>query len=307
MRNPLVSVLIQNFNYGRYLRQAIDSALQQTYGNIEVVVVDDGSTDQSHAIIARYGDRIIPVLKANGGQPSAFNAGFEASHGEIICLLDSDDWFLPDKVDKIAEAFASDTEVQWIFHPLYNSLPNGTAEIIPKPRTELTNRRVDERKAVTRGRIYSYYLTPPTTGLSFSRVILERIFPIPNAAAADPYLIYAAMSLAPGMHLNHALAIRRVHGANMSMRSEWRLLWAQSYLATARQLRSRFPHTSRLSNKICSGAMAGYFRSWQRDSQFETAIMAYLRDSGPTSIVEILLRALYLSLPLFRSRRRRRV
>src|SRR5215213_900396 len=94
---PLVSVIIDNYNYGRFLREAIDSALGQTYPRVEVIVVDDGSTDDSRAVIAAYGDRVVPVLKENGGQASAFNAGFAASRGELICFLDADDTFMPEK------------------------------------------------------------------------------------------------------------------------------------------------------------------------------------------------------------------
>ena len=65
--NPLVTILINNYNYGRYLREAIDSALGQTYPFREVVVVDDGSTDNSRDIIRSYGSKILPILKENGG------------------------------------------------------------------------------------------------------------------------------------------------------------------------------------------------------------------------------------------------
>src|SRR5256886_12063249 len=100
---PLVSILINNYNYGRFLREAIDSALRQTYTNTEVIVVDDGSTDDSRPIIAGYGSRIVPVLKENGGQASAFNAGFAVSKGQWICFLDSDDFFAPAKAQAIAD------------------------------------------------------------------------------------------------------------------------------------------------------------------------------------------------------------
>ena len=98
---PLVTILINNYNYGRFLKDAIDSALNQTYRNLEVIVVDDGSTDDSREIIAAYGNKITSVLKENGGQASALNAGFAASRGEIICLLDSDDSFDPCKVERV--------------------------------------------------------------------------------------------------------------------------------------------------------------------------------------------------------------
>ncbi len=74
----LVTILINNYNYGRFLRQAIDSALDQTYTNIEVLVVDDGSTDESRSVIYSYGDRVRAVFKENGGQASTFNAGVAA-------------------------------------------------------------------------------------------------------------------------------------------------------------------------------------------------------------------------------------
>ncbi len=116
--NPLVSLVINNYNYGRFLAEAIDSALKQTYPHTEVIVVDDGSTDNSRDITASYGDNISPVLKQNGGQASAFIAGFAASKGEIICFLDSDDMFLPEKVADIVDAFGYSSDLQSRFHPL---------------------------------------------------------------------------------------------------------------------------------------------------------------------------------------------
>ena len=77
-----LTVLINNHNYARYLREATDSALEQTYPRTEVVVVDDGSTDESTEVIRSYGDRIVPVFKSNGGQASAFNAGF--AHDRLL-------------------------------------------------------------------------------------------------------------------------------------------------------------------------------------------------------------------------------
>src|SRR5450631_2550416 len=90
MSGPLVSVLINNYNYREYLAQAIDSALSQDYDPIEIIVVDDGSTDDSRSIIARYGTKIRTVFQNNSGQASAFNAGINAAQGDILCFLDSD-------------------------------------------------------------------------------------------------------------------------------------------------------------------------------------------------------------------------
>src|SRR5687768_9956304 len=88
--NVPVSIVINNFNYGEFLGEAIESALQQTYAPVEVIVVDDGSTDSSRQVISDFSS-VIPVLKSNGGQGSAMNAGFRVSTGAIICFLDSDD------------------------------------------------------------------------------------------------------------------------------------------------------------------------------------------------------------------------
>jgi len=101
--NLLVSIIINNYNYERFLAEAIDSALAQTYEDVEVIVVDDGSTDNSRQIIAEYGDRIIPILQANGKQAAAFNSGFARSQGEIIIFLDSDDYLVPQAVAEIVK------------------------------------------------------------------------------------------------------------------------------------------------------------------------------------------------------------
>src|SRR5208282_584801 len=93
---PLVSIIVTNYNYARYLRAAIDSALAQTYPHVEVIVVDDGSTDESREVIESYEKRVLPVIKANGGHGSAVNAGFVVSRGEIVIFLDADDELLPE-------------------------------------------------------------------------------------------------------------------------------------------------------------------------------------------------------------------
>lgn len=92
----LISVLINNYNYGQYLKECIDSVLNQTYQNFELIIVDDGSTDNSSLILDQYSvidQRIKIIKKENSGQLSAFNAGFRASKGEIIFFLDADDLY----------------------------------------------------------------------------------------------------------------------------------------------------------------------------------------------------------------------
>src|SRR5882672_12511034 len=119
---PLVSILISNYNYGAYLGDAIESALRQTYDKLEIVICDDGSTDCSSRILERYRSldrRIMVVYQANGGQSLALNAAFHKSTGDIICLLDADDVFMPDKVLQGVEAFGAAPDARLAVNKLF--------------------------------------------------------------------------------------------------------------------------------------------------------------------------------------------
>lgn len=97
----LVSTVIPTYNRREELTRAIDSALAQTYGNQEVLVVDDGSTDGTAQMLAqRYSDRVRCICRPNGGVSSARNQGMREARGEFIALLDSDDEWLPMKLEK---------------------------------------------------------------------------------------------------------------------------------------------------------------------------------------------------------------
>src|SRR3954469_14377816 len=115
---PRVSVVINNFNYERYVGEAIDSALAQHQDDVEVVVVDDGSTDGSAEVIGSFGDRVVPVLKPNGGQGSAFNAGFAAASGEVVIFLDADDRLASNAASTGAAAFAAEPRLASIQYRL---------------------------------------------------------------------------------------------------------------------------------------------------------------------------------------------
>ena len=104
---PLVSIVVNNYNYARFLPRSIGSALAQTYPLVEVVVVDDASTDGSQEIIQAYGQRVTPVLRAvNGGQGAALNSSFAASRGEIVIFLDADDCLYPRAVETVIRQFS---------------------------------------------------------------------------------------------------------------------------------------------------------------------------------------------------------
>src|SRR5215212_2261626 len=173
---PSVSVVINNYNYGRFLGEAVDSALGQTYPYLEVVVVDDGSTDDSREVIASYGDQVIPVLKDNGGQGSAFNAGFSASSGEVVIFLDSDDYLFPRAVERVVTVWEPGVaKVQYRLQKV-DALGNPTGDFDPPLNMPLSSGEV-WRLLLQRGA----YVRPPTSGYAFSRVVLELVFPMPEA------------------------------------------------------------------------------------------------------------------------------
>lgn len=98
---PLVSVIIPAYNVADYIGAAIESALAQNYPNVEVVVVDDGSTDGTGAVIDRFRSEVVVVTQANGGLAAARNAGFRAATGDLFALLDGDDVWLPERLDRL--------------------------------------------------------------------------------------------------------------------------------------------------------------------------------------------------------------
>ena len=212
MLNSRVSIIINNFNYSQFLAQAIDSALNQTYCDVEVVVVDDGSKDNSPEIIKSYGDAIVPVLKENGGQASAINAGFMASQGEIVMLLDADDYLHPFAVEQVVSAWKSDTvQVQ---SRLQLVDPYGKhIDIYPKPEIPFDSGEVSHL-LLERGR----YRTTVTSGLSFSRKALAQILPIPEAEfriSADGYLVTLVPFYGKVVSIDRPLGVRRYHGSNL--------------------------------------------------------------------------------------------
>lgn len=106
-----VSVIIPNYNYGRFLQEAIDSALGQTHRPHEVIVIDDGSTDESRQILKGYGDRIRVHFQKNEGVGAARNKGAEMSTGDLLAFLDADDYWFPRKLEKQIAELNTDPEI----------------------------------------------------------------------------------------------------------------------------------------------------------------------------------------------------
>lgn len=214
--HPLVTVLITNYNYASYLGMAIDSALNQTYQNVEVIVIDDGSTDTSQEVIKHYEKKVISVLQENQGQPSAFNAGFSISKGEMICLLDSDDVWLPQKVEEVMKAFQAYPNASVIYHKVQNINTIGTFIGQPWPPYQPIRGNIADKVVRTGG----WWPFPPSTGLSFSRKYLDRAMNIPEKEyeplGADSYLADLAPFFGDVVGVNQVLSLYRIHDSNHS-------------------------------------------------------------------------------------------
>jgi GT2 family glycosyltransferase len=103
---PKVSIIIPTYNTGRYVLDAIDSVLQQTYPNVELIVVDDGSTDDTPALLAQHPGVFTRYRQTNAGQSAAMNFGWKQSHGELLGYLSADDRLHPNAIETLVAAMA---------------------------------------------------------------------------------------------------------------------------------------------------------------------------------------------------------
>jgi glycosyltransferase involved in cell wall biosynthesis len=298
---PLVSIIINNYNYAHFLPQAIDSTLLQTYKNIEVIVVDDGSQDTSKEVIAGYGEQIVPILKENGGQASSYNVGFAASQGDIICFLDADDVFLPHKIAEIVAAFNHSEDIAWCFH----SLKLIDQQSHPLPGTTTVNyitQACDFRSLLAVGKMPPSL--PPSSCLCFRRSLLNQILPMPTSRllhAGDNYVKFVAVALSKGFMLVDALTLQRIHDANMVTLQPHKIyLTAREYVHTGCWIRKEFPDLRKFANKLLSLAICINWRPVDCDHENTKIIQEYLSISTWLEKLEIYLRATYYAQkPLF--------
>lgn len=217
---PRVSIIINNYNYAGFLAAAIESALAQAYAPKEVIVVDDGSTDGSREVLSGYAGRVLAVLKANGGQASAFRAGLGASQGEVILFLDADDLLYPEAAAVAASCFADPRVVKasWPLEVI-DGQGQSTGETLPPRQKPLPEGDLADSLLRTGP---DSYLSPPTSGNAWSRGFLEAALS-PSLLAdqeaeyrqgADGYLITLAPLFGHVRAINRALGAYRIHGRN---------------------------------------------------------------------------------------------
>jgi glycosyltransferase involved in cell wall biosynthesis len=206
-----ITVLITAYNYGRFIEESIESVLSQDYplDKIQILVVDDGSTDDTCERVKKYGSRVEYFCKPNGGQASALNFGFAKAVGEIVVLLDADDLFVPRKLARIAEAFEQDPIIGMVYHPMVEW------DVQTNERRTL-NPHLFSGDLRNSPELFLSYPVLPASCISFRRKDVIPLLPIPETIRmlGDAYLVILLPLVAPIVAFSEPLTLYRIHGGN---------------------------------------------------------------------------------------------
>jgi glycosyltransferase involved in cell wall biosynthesis len=286
----LVSVIVANYNYGRYLREAVHSVLDQDYEPLELIVVDDGSTDDSRAILESIDSPNLQCrFRQNGGQASAWNDGYGASKGSIVVFLDADDTLVPGSIRRHVEALSSSGVVR-----SQGCLPIVTAEGertgITIPETPAT---LDPLPLLLRFGPSSY-ICVPASGNAWKREFLENVFPLPSVSFGADALLFDIAPLFGQTTITGAdVAQYRKHGSSWMDKNRG---------LSASNLRRSLQEREARSERIATFARArGYdvniavwaSRSWRE--QLMRDLLARLERSSGRPSIPTLLRAAWSS------------
>lgn len=241
---PSISVIIPNFNYEAYVGPAIDSALNLDWPDVEVIVIDDGSTDASRAVITGYGARIAVILQENSGQLVACNKGFAMSRGDIVIFLDSDDLLHPSLVRELVAVWTPRTSKVQVQMRTVDAQGRPIGTVFPQYHSVPTPEDVRAWSTHT-----TAYPTPPGSGNAYARWFLERIFPLVNTCgtANDSYCLAAAPFLGDVITVAKPLVSYRVHGKNQGALSKLDVHQFERQLTRAHQ---RFAYAQGIARTI---------------------------------------------------------
>ena len=214
MAAPLITVLIDTYNHERFIEKAIVSVLEQDFpaGEMEILVVDDGSTDGTTEIVRKFEPRVRLLRKTNGGQASAFNAGIPEARGEIVAFLDGDDWWASNKLTRVTQTLSADPSLGFVGNGIVIMHRDGSAEseVLREGFRFQANTLEGARLFGVRGSFMG------TSRMTIRRDILRKIGPVPEAIVvqADEYLFTIAAVLASAQILPDLLTYYRLHDAN---------------------------------------------------------------------------------------------
>lgn len=226
-----VSIVIGSYEYEQFVRAAIDSALAQTHDDVEIIVVDDGSNDDTDTVLRSYGSRITVIHHAeNRGQAAGYNSGFAAVTGDLTWFVDADDAVLPDACSRVVSMFANDPELVKAHGPLrlVDVAGDDLGRTIPTDPRQLS--AGDLRDHVRR---YRSYVWPPSTGNVYRTSALSEVMPVPEAeyrGAADSFLCEQLPICGTVGRSIEPLGVYRIHGGNQFIGRAVELGWLQSKL-----------------------------------------------------------------------------
>ena len=214
MPRPFVTALVDTYNHESFIEEALRSVLQQDFpsSEMEILVVDDGSTDRTPELVRKFGPRVRLLRKANGGQASAFNLGIAEAQGEVVAFLDGDDWWAPNKIKRVVQVFASQPEVGIVGHSITELLFDGRQRI--ERVREDTRFQANSPKGARIFRTRKNFLG--TSRMAIRTPLLKRILPVPASLViqADEYLFTMAAVLSQAVVLSEPLTFYRHHSAN---------------------------------------------------------------------------------------------
>ena len=216
---PLVSVLMPNYNYGEFIGEAIESVLRQTYSNFELIVCDDGSTDNSRAVVERYQarDARIKLLRQdNGGQGAAIYSAYAASKGEIIFLLDADDIYLPEKLAVVVAAHLASPNAGLVIHKMQVIDGNRRKLRLIPSVSAMPSGWLGPRMMLTAPRMLLG--SPPSSGMSMHGAVAKVVLPLlaGKRIYSDTMIQSVAPLVTPILAVDQVLCEYRVHGNNTS-------------------------------------------------------------------------------------------
>ncbi len=211
-----ISVLIDTYQQGRFVARAVESVLAQTHPPAEIVVVDDGSTDETPRVLGQFGNRIRVITQANQGQAGALNTGLAAARGPWVAFLDGDDTWTPRHLELVAAASHADRDCDAVLAPL-DRIDAADAPLAPEPAdAALWAVRADLGDSA-RVRAGGVPWLPPTSGIACRLELLRSVGPIPAdyRIAADGWIQVALQLRARRMVLLSERTVRlRVHADN---------------------------------------------------------------------------------------------
>jgi hypothetical protein len=226
-----VSIVITSYNYADYVGEAVESALAQTHQDVEVIAVDDGSSDASPSVLRRYeADGVRLVFQENRGQGAAFNAGFMLTSGGIVIFLDSDDMLLPTAAEVAAAAF-SDERVAQVHWPVTEVDMQGEPTGETTPVADLADGDLLQQ-LLAAGPLQ--WASSPTSGNAWTRRYLDAVMPIPEAdfrICPDADLVALAPLYGHVRAIERPQTLYRCHGRNYSTRSFDRMIRIDAEIA----------------------------------------------------------------------------